>query len=274
MSRIFGIIVIVVALSSCASHFGKVFKSKDNDYRYKMAEQYYSEKQYGKAQELYDDLTSWARGTQRAEDITYKNAYCSYYLKDYLNAENSFKQYVENFPTNSRVEECTFMRAYCFYKESPRIELDQSSTMKAVTQMQSFLSSYPNSSRAKEAQNVIVSCKNKMEKKEYLAAQLYYDLGYLKAASVYFNLLIDDFPDSEKIDEYSYKAIKAYYEYAKASRLEKREERYKKVITDCGQFNDRFQSSKYEKNISDLKQLSEKELKNIQNEQTKTSSQS
>ncbi|MDR0793054.1 MAG: outer membrane protein assembly factor BamD [Chitinophagaceae bacterium] len=274
MSKIFRIVACIIVLSSCSSKFGKVFKSKDNEYRYKMAEQYYSQKQYGKAQELYDALASWARGTQRFEDMTYKNAYCSYYLKDYLNAENTFKQYVEDFPTGLRVEECTYMRAYCFYKESPRVELDQTATMKAVTQMQSFLSAYPNSSRVKDAQNVITACRIKMEEKSYLSAQLYYDLGFLKASSVTFNLLMDDFPDSERLDEYSYKAIKAYYEYAKASKIDKQEERFKKVVVDCGQFTDHFQNSKYEKNISDIKQFSEKVLKRIENEQAKTTSQS
>jgi outer membrane protein assembly factor BamD len=146
--------------------------------------------------------------------------------------------------------------------------------MKAVTQMQSFLSAYPNSSRVKEAQDVITACRNKMEEKSYLSAQLYYDLGFLKAASITFNLLVDDFPDSDRLDEYSYKAIKAYYEYAKASRFDKQQERFQKVVTDCGQFNDHFQNSKFEKDITDLKQLSEKEIKRIQNEQTKATSQS
>jgi outer membrane protein assembly factor BamD len=40
------ILTVSVLLTSCASKLGKVLKSKDNEYKLKMAEQYYVEKKY------------------------------------------------------------------------------------------------------------------------------------------------------------------------------------------------------------------------------------
>ena len=39
-------------MTSCASKFGKVLKSKDKEYKLKMAEQYYAKKDYDKAQQI------------------------------------------------------------------------------------------------------------------------------------------------------------------------------------------------------------------------------
>lgn len=219
-------------------------RSNDNEYKYKMAENYFAKKEYAKAQQLFDGLFPYVKGTARFEDMYYKYAYCAYYLKDYMNAENLFKTYLENFPTGPHTEECEYMRAYCFYKQSPKIDLDQTNTSKAMALMQAFLNTHPQSKYAKEAEDIINKCYIKLETKEYKAAQLYYNLGFYKAAAVAFNILMDDYPSSEKGDVYKLEAIKAYYKYAEMSIVEKQPERYKQVVTECEDFESRFPDSK------------------------------
>ena len=47
MNRIVLFLVSVLILaSSCSSKFGKLMKSKDYEYKYKMAEQFYANKNY------------------------------------------------------------------------------------------------------------------------------------------------------------------------------------------------------------------------------------
>src|SRR5438309_11914576 len=48
-----GILLSLMVLASCSSKFEKVLKSKDKEYKLKMAEQYYAKKEYDKAQQLY-----------------------------------------------------------------------------------------------------------------------------------------------------------------------------------------------------------------------------
>src|SRR5580658_10353478 len=68
--------------------FSKVMKSKDNDYKLRMAESYYVKKDYNHAEQLYEELFPIFKASARFEDLYYKFAYCSFYLKDYTNAEN------------------------------------------------------------------------------------------------------------------------------------------------------------------------------------------
>ena len=127
-----GILLSFLLLSSCTSKFGQVLKSKDKEYKLKMAEQYFANKDYDKAQQLYTDLLPLYKGDPRFEDIYYKYAYTSYYQKDYENAENLFKTYGENFPNSAKVEETEFMRCMAYYKQSPKVDLDQTNTVKTM----------------------------------------------------------------------------------------------------------------------------------------------
>ncbi|GAC1397003.1 MAG: outer membrane protein assembly factor BamD [Sediminibacterium sp.] len=259
----------VVLLGSCSNKFSRIFKSKDYEYKLKMAEQYYANKDYSHAQQLFEDVFPYVKGTTRYEDMYFKFAYSYYYDKDYINAENLFKTFVENFPTSSHSEECDYMRAYCYFKQSPKVELDQTNTNKTMQLMQVFINTHPGSSRAKDAADIIDKCREKLEMKDFKSAQLYYNLGFYKAAAIAFGNVSDNFPDSKKADEYKVNVIKAYYKYAENSYEEKQQERYEKVISECADFSDRFADSKFAGDVNKYKTQSNNFLKNLKNEQAK-----
>ncbi len=269
MNRTPLLLVSILLLSSCSNKFSKVFKSKDYEYKYKMAEQYYANKDYSHATQLFEDIFPYVKGTARYEDMYYKYAFSYYYDKDYLNAENLFKNFVENFPTSTKSEECDYMRAYCYFKQSPKTDLDQTNTNKTMQLMQVFINTHPNSARVKDASEIIDKCRAKLEEKDFKAAQLYYNLGYYKAAAIAFSNVSDNFPDSKKADEYKFQTIRSYYKYAQMSYEEKQKERYEKVISECGDFADRFVESKYLDEVSKYKTQSNNFLNNLKNEQAK-----
>lgn len=219
-------------------------KSKDYEYKYKMAEQYYANKNYSYAQQLFEDIFPYVKGSTRYEDMYFKFAYSYYYQKDYLNAENLFKSFVENFPTSPKGEESDYMRAYCYFKQSPKVELDQTNTNKTMQLMQAFINTHPGSARIKDATEIIDLCREKLELKEFKGAELYYNLGFYKAAAIAFTNVSDNFPDSKRADEYKLLVIKSYFKYAEMSYEEKQIERYGKVMSECGEFGERFTDSK------------------------------
>lgn len=228
-------------------------KSKDFEYKYKMADQYYANKKYQEAQKLFEDVFPYLKGSTRYEEMYFKYAYSYYFNKDYLNAENLFKTFVENFPASVKSEECEYMRAYCFYKQSPKVELDQTNTNKTMGLMQAFISSHPNSTRVNDATALIDKCREKLELKDFKSAELYYNLGFYKASAIAFGNVSDNFPDSKKSDEYKLLMIKSYFKYAEMSYEEKQKERYEKVISECTDFSDRFAESKFLEEVNKYK---------------------
>lgn len=255
----------LVLFTSCASKLGKVLKSKDNEYKLKMAEQYYVQKKYLNAQQVFEDVMPYFRGSDKYEDMFYKYTYCAYYQKDYMNAESLFKTYTENFPNSVRLEECEYMRCYCYYKQSPKVDLDQTATSKTISLMQAFINTHPQSERVNQATAIMDTCRAKLELKEFKAAQLYYDMGgyNYRAAAIAFSTLMDDYPDSERGDEYKLLTIKAYYKYAELSVIDKQQERFEKVIAECNDFKERFASSKLAPEAESYKEMSEGKIKGI-----------
>lgn len=267
MKKLFLLIIPVLLMLSCNKSFNKVLKSKDFDYKLEMADKYYAAKKYSRAQQLYVELFTVFKGTDKFEDLYYKYAYCAYYLKDYVNAENLFKDFLGVFPNSQKAEEMAYMQAYTFYLQSPKPELDQANTLKARDMMLTFINNYPNSARVKEAQEIVVLCRKKQEVKDYKSAELYFNIGQYQAAGIYFNNMVNDYPDSESGDQYLFMALKSNFEFASKSISDKQEDRYEKVVSEYFDFVDRYPDSKYLKDAENLKALSEKNIKQLKNEQ-------
>jgi len=259
----------LLMLAACNSQFSKVLKSKDYDYKLKKADEYYAKKKYKNAEELYVELFSVFKGTEKFEELYYKYAYCSFYQKNYADAENLFKGFLEVFPNSAKAEEVAYMHAYTFYEQSPKVELEQINTTKAIGMMQSFINTYPNSPRVKDANEIITKGRAKLEQKEYKTAQLYYNLQQYHAAGISFTNLLNSYPESTTGELYMLMAVKSYYEFARLSVFDKQEERYQKVSTEYFDFADRYPESKMLKEAENYKNLSLNNIKQIQNEQTK-----
>ena len=262
--------ILVFVFTSC-NKFSKVQKSKDIEYKLTKADEYYSKKKYKYAQQLYEELFPAYKGNQKFEDLYYKYAYCFYYDGQYKDAENLFKGYLETFPNSARAEEVDYTKAYCFYKQSPKLELEQVSTVKAMSMMQSFINTHPGSARIKDATEIIDKCRAKLEQKDFRSAQLYYNLSQFRAAAIAFANLMNAYPESAKGEEYKLMVVKSYYRFAKLSYESKQIERYEKVTTEYQDFVDRYPESKLLKEAEGFSNLSKNHIKDIQNEQTTSS---
>jgi len=272
LTLLFGFLGLMIVMISC-NKFAKIQKSKDYDYKLTMADEYFQNKKYRYAQILYEELFPVFKGTQKFEDLYYKYAYCFYNDGMYRDAENLFKGYLEVFPNSLKAEEIDYMRAYCFYKKSPKLELEQVDTKKAIAMMQTFINTHPGSSRVKEATDIIDLCRAKLEMKDYRSAQLYFNLGEYKSAAIAFSNLLNSFPESQSGDTYKLMVVKSYYKYAKLSVSEKKEERFEKVIEEFQDFADRYPESSLLKEAESYSILSQNQIKEIKNEQASSSSQ-
>ncbi|MGK2864846.1 MAG: outer membrane protein assembly factor BamD [Chitinophagaceae bacterium] len=269
--RIISFIILIFFFSSCGKSINKILKNPDPEFKLRMAEKYFVQKKYSKAQVLYEDVMPFYKTKAEFQDIYYKYAYCAYNQQDYMNAENLFKTFLEIFPNSPKAEEMDFMRAYSYFKQSPKPVLDQTNTIKAMGMMQVFINTHPGSERNKQATEIIDICRGKLEVKDFKSAQLYYDMGQYRAAGVAFTTLLNGFPESPQADEYKLMIIKSYFRFAELSIQERKAERFEKVIDECEEFVDRFPESKLRKEAEDYLNLSQTNIKSIKNEQVKTS---
>ena len=134
--------------------------------------------------------------------------------------------------------------------------------------MQAFINTYPESSKVQKAKDMIDQCFEKLEQKEFKGAELYYNVGSFRAAAITFTNLLNHYPESKRADEYKLMVIKSYYEYAFMSIETKQQERYGQVVSEYYDFVDRFPESKFLKEAEKYFNLTQNNLKALQNEQT------
>lgn len=248
-------------------------KSKDVEYKLRMADEYYAKKKYRVAQTLYEELYPVYKGTDKFEELYYRDAYCFYYMKNYRDAENFFKGFLEVFPNSKRAEEVDFMHAYCFYKQIPKIDLDQTNAVKSMGMMQTFINTHPGSTRNAEATAIIDECRARLEEKELRGADQYYKVGQYRAAAISYTNLLNNFPESKMGDKYLLMSALSYFKFAEMSVPEKQIERFEQVIKTVQEFEDRYPESSLLKEAQTFATNSSNNIKKIKDEQAKTTTQ-
>ena len=247
------ILSLLVLYVGC-SEFRKIQKSDDWKLKYDAALKYYERKDYYRAVILFDQINPYIRGSAEAELVQFYYAYAHYYQKQYLLSSHYFKNFHDTYNRSDFAEESYYMYGYSLYKQSPIYNLEQSSTIEAITALQMFLNRYPGSEYRSEATNIQAELRLKLEKKAFENAKLYFILGgrSLKSALIALDNFKKDYPDALMAEDASFLLVQASYKYAKESIPSRQKERYYDCIENYEEFIDSYPESKYLKDIQDF----------------------
>ncbi len=269
MKKRFVIILYVLAfglfIAGCKSEFEKVRASGNTDLLYKKTFEYNEQHEYLRAQALFELIIPAYRGKPELEKIYFAYADTYFKLNKFILANYYYKNFSSTFPTSSMREEADFMAAFSNYQMSPIFRLDQTYTEKAIDEFQTFVNTYPNSERVKECNRLIDEMRLKLERKAFEEGKLYFDLKQYHAATVTFENLLKDFPETNNAEQVRYYIAKGNYLLAENSIYEKQEERYKQTSIYSKDYLDKFKSSPNYKEIKSYYDNSIKKLKSFTN---------
>lgn len=257
----FFLIISLIITVSC-NNYKKVLKGNDNQKKYELAESLYNKKDYSKALQILDELVNVYRGTENAEKIYFMYAYSYYGQDDYILAGYHFKQFFKIFPNSKHAEEALYMNAYCKYLDSPVYTLDQSSTDEALSELQLFINTYPESSRVNDANKLMDELREKLEKKAFGVAFLYYKTEDYKAAIIALKNVLKDFPETKRKEDINFYIVKASFVYAQKSIDSKKTERYGSTVDFCNNFLKMYSGSRYVKEVTVILNTSNKKILN------------
>lgn len=246
---------VILLIVGCGNH-NKLLKSPDNDLKYEAAIAYFNDKDYYRALQLFDQLSSIYKGTVRGEKINYYTAYCYYEDHDYMLANYYFERFAKNFPTSTNSQEALYMAAYCTYLQSPRYSLDQTPTYEALEQMQAFVNRYPQSDRVEKCNVLMDEMHKKLQKKGFEIANQYLRTQEYEAAVYAYNNLLKEYPDTEYQEESMFNIVLAYYRYAAQSIPEKRKERHQSCIDAYNNFILTYPESDHRNDAEEMNELS------------------
>lgn len=253
-------------LTSCGE-YNKVLKSTDYEYKYEAAKCYFAQGQNSRAAALLEELVNILKGTMNGEESLYMQAMTYYNQGDYVTASHYFNTYYTTYPRGTYTELARFNCGRALYLDTPEPRLDQSSTYKAIEELQMFIEYFPTSSRKDQAQSMIFELQDKLVEKEYLSAKLYYNLGSYTGNSVYSSTgnnylaavitaqnILKEYPYTKMREDLSILILRAKYGMAKESVLEKKEERMRDTIDEYYAFINEFPESKYLKEVEAIYQ--------------------
>lgn len=262
----FALIGLIIVLFSSCTPYDKVLKSNDQTLKLAKANEYYEAKRWFKARELYASILPVYKATAEYEDIYFKYCYTLYELGDYLTSSYQFKSFTESFPRSKNADEAEYMYALSLYKDSPRYNLDPTSTIKAREALVNYVNTHPGSAKIPDAMKYIEECTEKLETKDLNAAILYYNMGQYRASKIAFNEMTLVYPESKNTDYYTFMAFKSAVLYADESIHTKKEERYVDAIALFTNLKTYYPNSTYLEDAEKYNNSANKSIKNLRDE--------
>lgn len=262
MFKKIGVLIVILMLAvSCNKRYEAAMKSTDKDLILKTANEFFEEGKYAFAIELYSKVASSFSGTEEAANILYNSAEANFQDKNYRLAAHQFKNFYVTNPTDPRAEDAAFKSAYAYYTDSPKYNLDQTSTYSAMSELQSFINMFPESPKVDQANGYINELRQKLERKAFEIAKIYHKTMKYKAAAIAFDNMLDDYPDTQYREEAMMYSLRSKYELAvNYSRFETEELRLQNTITQHKLLFKAFPNTKYKDEADKILRKTEESL--------------
>ncbi len=235
---------LLLFISSCETP-EKVLKSTDLDYKKAKAISWYNKKEYFKCIPVLEELIGLMKGRESTEELYYMYCMANYKQGDYMISSYHFKNFYDLYPNGVHSEECLYMFAKSNQMQSPKPDLDQTFTYKALEAYSLFLNTYSDGKFIVECNEAVKALRRKLEKKALNAAELYYRTDNFKAAATSFEQILRDFPDIEETERVSFMIVKSNFKFAFNSIPSKKADRFNNVIKAYQDFKYKFSGSKY-----------------------------
>lgn len=249
--RILYTLLLTILLASCGE-YNKILKSRDAELKYTYAKKYFDEKKYGRTATLLEEIVTVYTGSPKEQEVLFLLAQAYFYDQDYVTATSYYTRYYNKFPKGDYTELARFNSAYGLYLDSPDARLDQTSTIRSLSEFLNFLEYFPQSEKAPEAMTLVAKLQDKLAYKEFLSARLYYNLGlYMgnnyEACVVTSREALKEYPFTTFAEEFQILIVRSKYELAANSIITKRDDRYRDMIDEHFNYKNMFPDGKYTK---------------------------
>lgn len=248
---------ITLLLTSC-SNYTNVVRAEDYDYRYEAAKEYYAAGEYNHCYQILEDMILLLKATDKGEESLYMLAMCYFNLRYYDSASDYFERYYKSYPKGTYTELARFYSGMAAYLQAPDSRLDQSSTYTALNCLNEYLDYYPYSEHREEVTDMIYQLQERLAKKEYESAKLYYNLGNYTGNCIFGGNNYDAciitaentlklYPYTNYREELMMLILRSRYKLAVNSVERKADERYRATIDEYYGFKNEYPESKYTK---------------------------
>lgn len=198
----------------------------DPDKAFALAMKNYDSKDYLDAIEDFSLMKVKFSGTRVSDKVQYYLGMSYLMQEEYILAAYEFEYLLKNYTTSSLAVDGRYRLALCYYGMSPKYSLDQTYTYQAITELKNFLELYPTDKNAPEAEKKIKELRNKLAYKELKSAELYSTMEDYKAATIYYENVVNEYFDTDWADDALYGKIQTLVTRGKITEAKAEVERF------------------------------------------------
>lgn len=213
LRRYYWLWILLLILSCAGSRRDNLFLGAED--QFSLAKREYEGRHYSQARLEFQKLIFNYPGSALVDSAQYLLGMCYFKEKDYSAAVGEFNKLLHSFSASPLADDASFMIAYSHFKDSPRAELDQTSTLRAIREIKDFLEGYPLSEYREEAQKLLWEAQSKMAKKLYKSGALYFKLKHYEAARIYLQQVLEQYPESNYSAEAHFLVAESYFKQKK-----------------------------------------------------------
>ena len=256
MKQYFMFLVLAIAFQSC-SEYQKVLKNEEVKPKYDMAEKFYEEGDFKRANRLLEQIAPKYVGKPQGERVMFFLGNSYFELEDYNTAGYQFERFIKSYPKSDKSTEAAFLGAKSYYELSPNYSLDQTDTDKALLKLQNFINAYPESEYFAQANAMAQELTTKKERKAFEILKQYNKLGefnydMIKSAVAASENFVSDFPGSIYREEALFVKADALTHMAMNSFESLQQERLQNAKDAIMAFKKQYPNSSLDKEVTDL----------------------
>ena len=199
------IIAVIILIFGCSGSNDTLMMSPEEGLAYAM--ELYDDEDYQYSQREFQTLVLQHPGSTITDDAQYYLGMSYYNDEQYLLAAYEFSKLIRDIRGSEYVSKSQFMLADSYYQLSPPYQLDQSYTIKAIEEFQSFIDFFPIDQKVDEAEKKIGELNLKLAEKEFNSARIYEKMEYYNASMDYYTKVYETYHDTEFAPKALYRKI-------------------------------------------------------------------
>jgi outer membrane protein assembly factor BamD len=173
----------------------------------------YETGKFAYAKEGYSDFIVTCSGTEFVEQAHFELANSHFSLKEWLEAEEEFGAFLRDYPTSRRFAEMARWRmAVSMARQVEIPQRDQTKTVEAIREFETYVAEFPESERADSAQAELSRLSQLLADRDMLIARLYRRMDEPLAAAIYYKYLLSQYGDRVPRREINLNLAETYIE--------------------------------------------------------------
>lgn len=189
--------IALALLTTACSDSAQTLKRGSSEERFLKGKAAFDDEDYQEAEQIFNTIILQDPASDYADDAQFYLAESYFRDGDYKLAAFNYNRLRTSFPNSPFYRQAFFQSGESYYNSSLTYDRDQRETRYAVDVFRSFSSIYATDSLAGIARARVAELQGKLAQKDYMTGELYMKMEDYKAAMVYYDRVIEQYPDTE-----------------------------------------------------------------------------